>query len=66
LISADDGRDRALIEFTAAASADVIAGDPTGSGYGFIHEVVGTFRCEGRTRGIDLAAQGLGVFELVD
>jgi hypothetical protein len=65
-IAADDGRDRVAIEFTTAACAQIIAGDPTRSGYGFIHEVVGAFRCEGRAGRVDLDAEGLGVLELVD
>jgi hypothetical protein len=65
-ITADDGRDRATIEFQAEAAAQIIAADPLASGYGFIHEVVGRFRSTGRARGMDLSAEGLGVLEIVD
>ena len=40
-IRAADGRDRVEIDFTARAAAQLIAGDPAGHGFGFVHELVG-------------------------
>jgi hypothetical protein len=62
-LRADDGFDRLQIEFEARAAAQVIAADPVVRGYGFIHELVGEFRCEGRIAGDELASEGLGVVE---
>lgn len=66
LIGADDGRDRLQIDFRVRAAAQIIAGDPIVRGYGFLHELVGEFSCEGRVSGVSLAFGGLGVCEHVD
>ncbi|MBX6320842.1 MAG: hypothetical protein IRY94_03355 [Rhodospirillaceae bacterium] len=64
-IEAVAGMDWLVLEFTAHAAAQLIAGDPVRPGYAFIHEIVGAFVSTGRVRGLDAAARGLGVFEYV-
>jgi hypothetical protein len=66
LVTGSDGVDRVVLEFRGSAAAQLVAADPAVRGYGFIHTIVGAFRCEGRLGGLDLAGGGLGVFEHVD
>jgi hypothetical protein len=62
-VRADDGFDLLRIEFESRAAAQVITADPAVRGYGFIHEIPGEFRCEGRVAGTRFACEGLGVVE---
>lgn len=64
-VEAVAGMDWVVLDFTARAGAQLIAGDPARRGYAFIHEIVGGFTATGRVRGLDAAARGLGVFEYV-
>jgi len=66
LITAEEGHHHLRIDFTVRAAAQIIAGDPVVRGYGFLHELVGGFSCEGTVAGEDLAFGGLGVYEHVD
>jgi hypothetical protein len=59
------GLDWVSVDFTAHAAAQLVAGDPARAGYAFIHEIVGSFTSAGRVRGLDVAAEGLAVFEHV-
>ena len=65
-IRADDGLDRADVEFLPRAAAQLIAGDPVQPGYGFVHEMVGRFSATLRLAGRESVVEGLGVFEYVD
>lgn len=65
-VRADDGRDRVLVEFTARAAAQLIAGDPAVAGYGFLHEIVGEFTARGHVGDTDVSGGGLAVVEHVD
>lgn len=64
-VHADDGRDSAHLEFAAAASAQLIAADPAGGGYSFIHELAGTFEFGCRIAGESTTGDGLGIVEFV-
>ena len=66
LLRADDGIDRVEIRFTARAAAQIIAGDPVESGYGFVHELVGGFEFACRIGRRDDAGSGLAVVEHVE
>ncbi len=65
-IAVDDGLDRAALEFEPHAAGQLIAGEPTRAGYGFVHELVGDFRVTGRVAARRIDSRGLGVFEYVD
>lgn len=62
---ADDGFDHLEAEFTAEAAAQLIAADPLVRGYSFIHEISGTFSCNGMISGNRIMGSGLGVLEYV-
>jgi hypothetical protein len=66
VVRADDGVDRVDITFSPRAAAQLIAGDPARRGYGFIHEMPGTFEARIRIAGERLETRGLAVFEHVD
>jgi hypothetical protein len=66
VVDANDGIDRVHLEFEARAAAQLIAADPTGAGYGFIHELVGEFHYSGRLDGADVGGSGLAVVEHAD
>jgi hypothetical protein len=65
-VRATDGEDRVALEFHARAAAQLIAADPTGRGFGFIHELVGTFSARWAFAGAAGSCAGLGIFEHVD
>ena len=65
-IEADDGVDSVKAEFRPIHGLQLIAGDPVVPGYGFIHELAGTFTFESRLDGVSATGSGLGVFEHVD
>lgn len=65
-VVAHDGVDRVELDFRPDGGAQLIAADPARSGYGFVHELAGTFTAAGTIGGRDVAASGLGVFEFVD
>jgi hypothetical protein len=65
-LRADDGHDFVRLRFQARAAAQIVTAEPTAPGYGFIHEVAGSFEAAGRMNGADLDARGLAVFEHVD
>ena len=66
VVHADDGVDRVEVSVYPRAAAQVIAGDPSRRGYGFIHEIVGACTMTCRIDGREHEAQGLAVFEYVD
>jgi hypothetical protein len=65
-VEADDGADHLRIEFDAAGAVQLIVPEIAERGYGFIHELAGSFRVHGRLGGKRLSGGGLGVFEHVD
>jgi hypothetical protein len=65
-VAARDGFDEVEFVFTPRAAAQLIAGDPMQPGYGFVHEMVGSFEASGRLEGRAFTASGLAVFEHVD
>jgi hypothetical protein len=65
-IRADDGFDRCSIRFRPESAAQLIAADPIRRGWGFIHEMAGTFEADVRIGGRTLALRGPGIFEHVD
>lgn len=66
VVRADDGVDRVAIEFRPRAAAQLIAADPARRGYGFIHELAGSFEAAVSIAGRTLNTRGLAVFEHVD
>jgi hypothetical protein len=64
-IRADDGVDRVELDFVARAAAQLVAADPAQRGYGFVHELVGTFSFESRLGGSEQRGEGLAVVEYV-
>lgn len=62
-IAADDGRDHIALTFTPRAAAQVIVAEVHAPGYGFIHELPGSFRARGEVAGREIALTGLGVYE---
>jgi hypothetical protein len=65
-IQATDGVDSVTIEFRTRGCVQLIAGDPSRRGYGFLHEMAGEFDAECRIDGNPITASGLAVFEWVD
>jgi len=63
--TADDGVDRVEVVYSARSAAQLIVADPIVTGYGFIHEIVGEFSCNGSIAETELKGSGLGVLELV-
>lgn len=66
VVEARDGFDDVELVFEPRAAAQLIAGDPMQPGYGFVHEMVGSFEASGRLEGRRFQAAGLAVFEHVD
>lgn len=66
VVRAYDGVDSVELVFTARAAAQLIAGDPARRGYGFLHQLVGTFAARCRIAGRTHEATGLAGFEYVD
>ena len=64
-VRAADGIDDIALTFTTRAAAQLIAADPFRPGYGFVHELVGSFAVRGNLAGERCDAEGLGVFEYV-
>ena len=44
----------------------MITAEPGERGYGFIHELPGTFEASGYLNGAAIEAEGLGIYEHVD
>lgn len=65
-VRAWDGVDLVEVEFVAASAVQVIVADPFRRGYGFIHELAGSFKVSGRVGGAPVDAGGLAVVEYVD
>ena len=65
-VDVDDARGRVRLRFRAAAAAQVITAEPGERGYGFIHELPGTFEASGNVGGTAIEAEGLGIYEHVD
>ncbi len=65
-VRADDGVDGVEIVFVAQAAAQLIAADPAVRGYGFLHQIAGTFVARGRMGDADVGGSGLAVLEHVD
>lgn len=66
VVEAKDGIDEVELEFHPRAAAQLIAGDPMQPGYGFVHEMVGSFEARARIGGHSYHTTGLAVFEHVD
>jgi hypothetical protein len=66
VVRAADGNDRVELVFRPRAVAQLIAADPTGRGFGFVHELVGDFTASFAFGGVAGECHGLGVFEHVD
>jgi hypothetical protein len=64
-ISADDGIDHVVLEFTAHAAAQLALADPLVRGYAFIHEMAGEFTYSGVVCKKEISGAGLGVLEHV-
>jgi hypothetical protein len=65
-IVADDGRDHVALTFTPRAAAQLIAAEVHCRGYGFIHELPGSFSVRGEVAGRAIEFGGLGIYEHVD
>ena len=65
-LTARDGIDAVELSFIPRAAAQLIAGDPARRGYGFVHELVGTFEATLRLNGVRRGLRGPGIFEYVD
>ena len=66
LVHADDRRGSVRLTFRAAAAAQVITSEPGQRGYGFIHQIPGSFEAAGELDGTTIDAAGLGIYEHVD
>ena len=66
VVWADDGHDSVRIYFRARAAAQLITAEITDPGYGFIHEIAGSFEARGRIDRKEFASEGLAMFEYVD
>jgi hypothetical protein len=64
-IQASQDSERVEISFPARAAAQFITADPAVRGYGFIHEIVGEYKCRGELHGIPFETNGCAVFEYV-
>jgi hypothetical protein len=64
-IRANDGVDSVALTFDVRAAAQLIAGDPMRRGYGFLHELVGSFTGVCAVAGAEVKFDGLGIFEYV-
>ena len=64
-VDIDDPRGRVILRFRAAAAAQVITAEPGKRGYGFIHELPGTFEATGVVHGTAIECEGLGIYEHV-
>jgi hypothetical protein len=64
-VRASDGIDSVEVTFTTRAAAQLIAADPSRRGYGFVHELVGSFSGRITLAGEIFDSHGLGVFEYV-
>lgn len=65
LLRARDGFDEVEVDFRTTGGAQLIAGDPVAPGYGFLHELMGSYALEGRVDGRSFSSKGTGVFEYV-
>jgi hypothetical protein len=65
-VDVDDARGRVRLRFRAAAAAQLIAAEPGEHGFGFIHELPGTFEASGSIGGAAFDVEGLGIYEHVD
>jgi hypothetical protein len=66
VVHASDGVDSIDTVIHSRAAAQLIAADPARRGYGFAHEMVGSFTAACRIGGHEHRADGLAVFEHVD
>jgi hypothetical protein len=62
-VRAADGNDVVELEFHARAAAQLVLADPSRRGYGFLHEITGSFACAGQLGGATFADEGLAVVE---
>jgi hypothetical protein len=65
-LHADDGHETVRVRFRARAAAQIVTAELERPGYGFIHEIAGSFEVRARIRGRELVTDGLGMFEHVD
>ncbi|MDQ3858413.1 MAG: hypothetical protein M3327_08215 [Actinomycetota bacterium] len=63
---ADDGYDRVELDASLVHAAQIVVAEPVRPGYGFIHELLGTFRYRARIGGVEAEGEGLAAFERVD
>ena len=64
-VRAEDGVSHLVVDFTAVSAAQVIVADPFRRGYGFIHELAGSYSCRGRLCGRSVESEGLAIVEYV-
>jgi hypothetical protein len=64
-VSAGDGIDHVVLEFTARDAAQLALADPLVRGYAFIHEMAGEFTYSGVLCKREVSGSGLGVLEHV-
>ncbi len=62
-VHASNGFDGLDLEFDVVDAAQLVLAEPARPGFGFLHELVGTFRCVGVLGGRRVDAAGLGVLE---
>jgi len=62
-VRARSGRDHLEATFVARAAAQLVLGDPSRRGFGFLHELVGTFEVSGTVGRREFSGSGLGVVE---
>jgi hypothetical protein len=62
-LRAADGIDALTIEIDVTAAAQLITGDPAVVGYGFIHEITGSFTASGTVAGQTILGSGPAAFE---
>jgi hypothetical protein len=65
-VVADDGYDRVELEAKLVSAAQIVVAEPARPGYGFIHELIGTFAYSARVGGVASRGEGLVAFEHVD
>lgn len=65
-VTAHDGGDDVEVDFAVRNAAQLVLADPSSRGYGFLHELPGTFECAGRLSGHAFAGSGLGIVETAE
>jgi hypothetical protein len=65
-VEAADGRDAVRLRFRSADAVQIAVAEVTRPGYGFIHEVAGSFELDGRLAGAEVRTRGPAIYEHVD